>query len=81
MTEIGHTRKLLTQRMLRRRGAASPRERRAALETARLAEPLMTLSDKIATNLLQITSRNIVAARNSDPTVRFRNAPLVPPAT
>jgi alkylhydroperoxidase family enzyme len=65
MTDATQLRKALVERILDGGGAASNSQRRAGFENARLAEPLGTLIQKIATQATAVTDHDIEAARAS----------------
>jgi alkylhydroperoxidase/carboxymuconolactone decarboxylase family protein YurZ len=58
-------REALIERILDGVGTASRGWRRAAFENAGLAEPLRTLVQKVATQAVAVTDRDIAAARES----------------
>ena len=65
MSDTGRLRKALIERILDGEGTASRGERRAAFENAGIEEPLGTLADKVATQAIAVTDRDVAAARAS----------------
>jgi hypothetical protein len=63
MTDTRQLRKVLIQRILDGAGMASRGQRRAAFENGEFTEPLKTLIEKVATQAIAITDRDVAAAR------------------
>src|SRR5262245_8896200 len=64
-SDITKARKALTARILQGDGRASHAQRRAAFDSAGLAEPLATLIDKVAKHAYKVTDDDIAAAKTS----------------
>jgi alkylhydroperoxidase family enzyme len=65
MTDIRRARKALVARILKGDGRASQAQRRAAFNSAGLAEPLSTLIQKVAKHAYRVTDDDIAAERAS----------------
>jgi hypothetical protein len=65
MTDIRRARKALVARILEGDGRASQAQRRAAFNSAELAEPLSTLIQKVAKHAYRVTDDDIAAVRAS----------------
>jgi hypothetical protein len=65
MTDISQAHRALIHRILEGAGTASHGQRRAAFESAGLAEPLRTLVETVATQAIAVTGDDITAARAS----------------
>jgi len=65
MSDITQARKALTARILEGDGRASHAQRRAAFDSAGLAEPLRSLIDKVAKHAYKVTDEDVAAAKAS----------------
>jgi hypothetical protein len=65
MSSIAQARTAVVARILEGDGSASHALRRAAFDSAGLAEPLSTLIDKVAKHAYRVTDEDIAAARAS----------------
>ena len=63
MSDITQARRALITRILDGSGRASPAQRRAAFDNARLAAPLNTLIDKVAMHAHRVTDEDIDAVK------------------
>jgi hypothetical protein len=63
MTDTRQLRQALIDRILDGAGTASRSQRRAAFDNTGLAEPVKTLIEKVATQAVAITDRDVAAAR------------------
>jgi hypothetical protein len=63
LSNITQSRKALVARILEGDGRASHPDRRAAFDSVGLAEPLSTLSDKVAKHAYRVTDEDIAAAK------------------
>src|SRR6516164_8135392 len=65
MSDIRRKQKALVRRILEGDGKASPYERRAAFNNSGVAEPLVTLVDKVAKHPSRVTDEDITGAKVS----------------
>src|SRR5919201_5241131 len=65
MSNITDARRAVVARILEGEGQASHAQRKAAFESAGLAEPLRTLIEKVAMSARTVTDQDIAAARAS----------------
>jgi alkylhydroperoxidase family enzyme len=63
MADITDARKAVVARILDGNGRASPDQRRAAFENARLAEPLRALIEKVANHANTVSDDDVAVAR------------------